>query len=177
MNDVRDPSGAPPEPGWRERLWDVGTAARRLAATRLAIFQEELAEKGGLVGKALGAFFVALLFATLAGLLLTALLAAVFAKLLGSAVLGILVTFVLYLAVAAAAGFFGAKRISRLRPFEFPATSREIDQDLEAVRRAAGIHEPEAGGEAVLPVPASPAGRVAAESAEDLEARFREGAG
>ena len=164
----------PPEPGWRERIWDVGSAARRLFATRVAIFQEELAEKGGLLGKALGALFVALLFATLAGLLLTALLAAVFAKLLGSAVLGILVTLVLYLAVAAAAGVFGAKRMSRLRPFEFPATGREIDRDLEAVRRAAGIHEPEAADDAALPIPVPPV-PGADTTDDDFETRFRHG--
>ena len=172
MRDARPPLDAPPEPGWRERIWDVGAAARQVFATRVAIFQEELAEKGGALGKALAGLFLALLFATLAGLLLTALLAAVFAKLFGSAVLGILATFVLYLAIAAGAGFFGVRKMSKLRPFEFPATASEIDRDLEAVRRAAGVGEP-AGPpeEPALPPPA------ASDSADDIEARLRQGAG
>jgi uncharacterized membrane protein YqjE len=160
------------EPGWRDRLWAIGSAAGRLIETRTAILQEELAEKGGLLGRGLVAFFVAALFGVIAGLLLTALLAAVLSRLLGGAILGILATFVLYLMIAGVAGWLGVRKLSRLRPFEFPATRREIDRDLEAVRNAAGVgegkpREPAAGHEAPAPGPVS---------TEEMEARLREGA-
>src|SRR4029077_13031166 len=53
-------------PGWREKLWAVGASAGRVFETRAAMFQEELAEKGTLLGKALTSLFVAILFGTLA---------------------------------------------------------------------------------------------------------------
>lgn len=174
MREERQEGPEPFEPGWRDRLWEIGAAARRLIETRTAILQEELAEKGGLLGRGLLAVFVALLFGVLAGLLLTALVAAGLSRLLGGPVLGILATLVLYLGVAAVAGWLAVKKLSRLRPFEFPATRREIDRDLEAVRRAAGVGQresqerPAGGGNA----PAS----GAAVSAEEMEARLREGA-
>jgi len=160
------------EPGWRDRLWAIGSAAGRLIETRAAILQEELAEKGGLLGRGLLAFFVAALFGVIAGLLLTALLAAVLSRLLGGPILGILATFVLYLVIAGVAGWIGVKKLSRLRPFEFPAARREIDRDLEAVRRAVGVGQRE---------PREPAGKQdaptpGAVSAEEMEARLREGA-
>lgn len=163
-----------PEPGWRERLWALGSALGRVAETRAKIFQVELQEKARSVGKAFAALVVALLFFVIAGLLLTALLAAVLSKLLGGPVLGILATLVLYLAVAGAAGYFGIRNLSRFRPFEFPATRREIDRDLEAVRRAAGVcvpGEPEPAEAERAPVPSR------LESAAEIEARLREGAG
>lgn len=160
------------EPGWRDRLWAIGSAAGRLIETRTAILQEELAEKGGLLGRGLAAFFVAALFGVIAGLLLTALLAAVLSRLLGGPILGILATFVLYIIIAGVAGWLGVKKMSRLRPFEFPATRREVDRDLEAVRRAVGVGEREPRESAGKP-DAPPPGPL---SAEEMEARLREGA-
>jgi len=161
-------------PGWREKLWAVGAAAGRVFETRAAMFQEELAEKGAFLGKALASLFVAILFGTLAGLLLTALLAAVFSRILGSPILGILATLVLYAGIAAAAGAFGVRQMSRVRPLDFPATRREIDRDLEAVKRAAGVDEKSDGekGSDDQPVPAR-----AGETPEEIEARLRESAG
>jgi uncharacterized membrane protein YqjE len=175
MRDETEDGPEPFEPGWRERLWAVGAALGRLLETRTAIFQEELAQKGDLLGKALLGFFVALLFGTIAGLLLTALLAALLARLFGSPVLGILVTLVLYLGVAAGAGAVAVKKLSRLRPFEFPATRSEIDRDLEAVRQAAGVgaREPRGEGPDTRDLPAGARG----ETTEEMEARLREGAG
>lgn len=174
MNEETRETPEPFEPGWRDRFWAIGAAAGRLIETRAAILREELAEKGGLLGRGLLAFLVALLFGGIAGLLLTALLAAVLSRLLGGPVLGILATLVLYLGVAAVAGWLAVDKLSRLRPLEFPATRREIDRDLEAVRRAAGVGQQEprdpAGGQDA-PAPG------AAVSAEEMEARLREGAG
>jgi uncharacterized membrane protein YqjE len=172
-----EPGAQPPAIGWRERLWSVGAAAGRVLETRIAIFQEELSAKGMELGKALAGLFVAVLFATLAGLLLTALLAAVLSKLLGGPVLGILATLVLYVAVAAVAGRIAVKKLTLLRPLEFPATRREIDRDLAAVKKAAGVGEPRgpddgSDGEGTLPGRGRPP-----EAPEDIEARLREGAG
>ena len=175
-DDPKIEGTAPFELGWRERLWTIGAAAGRLLQTRKAIFQEELSEKGSLLGKAFAGLFIALLFATLAGLLLTALLAAVLSRLLGGPILGILATFVLYVGVAALVGWLAVKKLSGVRPFDFPATGREIDRDLDAVKRAAGIGlpreepEPPPGG-------GTDEGEDAEEAAEDIEARLREGAG
>ena len=164
----------PRPPGWREKVWAVGAAVGRVLETRAAMFQEELAEKGALFGKGLAALLVAVLFGTLAGLLLTALLAAVLSRLFGSPILGILATLVLYLGIAAAAGVLGVRQMSRVRPLEFPATRREIDRDLEAVKRAAGVGgvEPAAGEKPdgfEGPIPAR-----SAETPEEIEARLRE---
>jgi uncharacterized membrane protein YqjE len=161
-------------PGWREKLWAVGAAAGRVFETRAEMFQEELAEKGALFGKALVSFLGAILFGALAGLLLTALLAAVLARLFGSPILGILATLVLYAGVAVGAGVFGVRQMSRVRPLDFPATRREIDRDLDAVKRAAGVGEKSDAekGPHDQPVPAR-----AGETPEEIEARLRESAG
>jgi hypothetical protein len=176
-DDPKIEGTAPFEPGWRERLWAVGAAAGRLLQTRKAIFQEELSEKGGLLGKAFAGLFIALLFATLAGLLLTALLAAVLSRLLGGPILGILATFVLYVGVAALVGWLAVKKLSGVRPFEFPATGREIDRDLDAVKRAAGVGLPREEEPEPPPGGGTDEGEGAEEAAEDIEARLREGAG
>jgi hypothetical protein len=177
MQDEIEDSPGPREPGWRDRLWAIGAAAGRLIDTRAEILQEELSRKSGILGGGLAAIFVALLFGTLAGLLLTALLAALLSRLLGGPILGILATLVLYLAVAGAAAWFGVRRLSQVRPFEFPATRREIDRDLEAVRRALGVGQD--GGQAAPPRSAAPPGSPegSAESAAEIEARLRESAG
>jgi uncharacterized membrane protein YqjE len=179
---AREPeeSSEAPEPGWRERFWRLGSAARRVVENRAAIFQEELREKTSALGKALASLGIAVLFFVLAGLLLTALLAAVLAKLLGSAVLGILATLVLYVLVGGVAAYVSVRALSRLRPFEFPATRREIDRDLEAVRRAAGVGERRAGGsadESVEPVETGPPEPRRAATAAEMEARLRESGG
>ena len=161
----------PFEPRWRDRLWAIGAAAGRLLETRKAILQEELSAKGQLLGKALLGLFVAVLFGTLAGLLLTALLAALLAKLLGSPALGILATLLIYVGIAAGAGFHAVKKLSDLKPFDFPETRREIDRDLDSVRRAAGV------GERPARAPDGPDLPVGDETPEEMEARLREGAG
>jgi uncharacterized membrane protein YqjE len=163
----------PQEPGWGERLWETGASLGRLIETRAAILQEELAEKGGVLGKALIGLSIALLFGTIAGLLLTALLAAFLARLLGSPILGILVTLLLYLGIASGTAAVAWKKLTRLRPFEFPATRREVDRDLDAVRRAAGIRERESH-ERGRPLTDA---RGREETPEEMEARLREGAG
>ncbi|HYB54413.1 MAG TPA: phage holin family protein [Thermoanaerobaculia bacterium] len=169
----QEPAGF--EPGWRDRLWAVGAASSRLLETRAAIFREELAEKGELFRAGLAGLFVAVLFGTIAGLLLAALLAAFLARLFGSPILGILATFLIFLGVAAGAGAIGVRKLSRMSPFEFPATRREIDRDVDAVRRAAGIGERERADEAT-DEPGRPLG-ASGETAEEIEARLREGAG
>lgn len=163
----------PFEPRWRDRLWAIGAAAARLLETRKAILQEELSAKAVALGKAFLGLSVAVLFGTLAGLLLTALLAALLARLLGSPVLGILATLLLYVGIAAGAGFHAVKKLSGLKPFEFPETRREIDRDLASVRRAAGIGErrDRAG------TPEDPDLPAGDESPEEMEARLRESAG
>jgi uncharacterized membrane protein YqjE len=176
MRDETEGGPEPSEAGWSDRIWAVAVAAGQLFETRTAIFQEELAEKGSVLARALLALFVALLFGTIAGLLVTALVAAILARLLGSPALGILATLVLYLGIATAAASIGWKKLSRLRPFEFPATGREVDRDIEAVARAAGIGEREPRGErSASPAPRDGTGRE--ETTEEMEARLREGAG
>lgn len=132
--DPIEPLDAVPEPGWKDRLDSAMRAAKALFATRAAIFKEELAEKGSLFGKAAVGLTIAALFGVLAVLLLTALIAALFAKLFGGPVAGITAALALYLLIAGVGGFFGLKSLSRVRPFEFPATRDEIRRDLEAVR-------------------------------------------
>ena len=130
-----------PDPGWKERLGAIQRAAKALFATRAEIFREELAEKGTLLGMAAAGFTLALLFASLALLLATALIAAVFAKLFGGPIAGVTAALVLYLAIAAAAGFFGVKKLTRLRPVDFPATRDELRKDLDAIREEAVVRD------------------------------------
>ncbi len=173
-----------PDPGWKDRIAAVKRAARALVATRAEIFREELAEKGSRLGKAAVGFSVAALFAVLGLLLATALVAAILAKLLGGPIAGLLTAFVLYVAVAAAAGFAGAKALSRARLFNFPATRAEIQRDLEAVRAPGpGGDQGPASADALAAERASATPeetdreeKVGAESpVSDLEERFRAG--
>ena len=175
--DAVEPLDAVPEPGWKDRIASAIRAARALFATRAAIFREELAEKGALFGKAAVGLSIAAVFGVFALLLLTALVAALFARLFGGPIAGITAAFVLYLAIAGGAGYFGWRSLSRVRPFDFPVTRDEIRRDLDAVREEAP--SPDEG-------PASP-DTLAAEGAsirpgeEDqvqttgLEERFRAG--
>ena len=86
---------------------------------------------------------------------------------------GILATLLIYVGIAAGAGVQAVKKLSGLKPFEFPETRREIDRDLESVRRAAGVGERPARGRAPEG-PDLPAGN---ETPEEMEARLRESAG
>src|SRR5262245_6406209 len=131
-----DPDEETPARSWGERLASLAETAQSLVATRLEIFQEELAVKSRDLGKGLAGVAVASAFAFGATLLLAALLAALLAKLFGSAVLGILVAMLLYLAVAGGAGYFAYKAFSQVRPTEFPATSRELARDVDAIGAA-----------------------------------------
>jgi uncharacterized membrane protein YqjE len=173
-----------PEPGWRDRIDAVHRAARALLSTRAEIFREELAEKGSLFGQGLAGIGLALAFALLSLILLTALVAAVLAKLLGSAIAGLAVALLLYLVVAAAAALFGVKRLSRVRPLDFPATRDELRKDLDAVREEprgagdepAGIARPDVvAAERASVRPGDYRHEGERSVAEDLEDRFRAG--
>lgn len=150
---------------WRERLGEAATAGRALVATRLEIFREEAAAKAVFAAKGLVGFVIAAALAVGAVLLAAALLAAVLAKLTNSVVLGILLAVVLYGAGAAAAGWFGWKSMSKVRPFEFPAASGEIARDVAAISEA--LAPPESWEEA------GPPGDGA--EVADLEERLRRG--
>jgi hypothetical protein len=152
---------------WSRRLTDLLEAGKKLLSTRTAILGEELGVKAGILGRGLGGLFLAAAFGGLALLLFTAWIAALFTKLLGGPVAGILAAFVLYLAVAAAAAVYGVKSLSRVKPFEFPATSGELRKDWEALR-ASAAPEP-TPGEPSEPPPGSPP------TEDDLEARYRAG--
>ncbi|HYR45645.1 MAG TPA: phage holin family protein, partial [Thermoanaerobaculia bacterium] len=77
----------PKDIGWKEKLRTALEAGRSLFATRAAIFREELAEKGVLLGRGFAGLVLALIFGWLALLLLTAFIAVLLSRLLGSAVL------------------------------------------------------------------------------------------
>jgi len=165
-----------PDPGWKDRIDAVKRAARALLATRAEIFREELAQKGSNLGKAAAGLSLAAVFAVLGLLLLTALVAAVLARLFGGPIAGLLAAFVLYMAVAAAAAFFGAKALGRVRLFDFPATRDEIRRDLEAVREEGSPRdEGPASAEALAAERASVAPEDQEPPVSDIEERFRAG--
>ena len=164
------------DPGWKDRIDAVKRAARALLATRAEIFREELAQKGSNLGKAAAGLSLAAVFAVLGLLLLTALVAAVLARLFGGPIAGLLAAFVLYMAVAAAAAFFGAKALGRVRLFDFPATRDEIRRDLEAVREEGSPRdEGPASAEALAAERASVAPEDQESPVSDMEERFRAG--
>lgn len=160
--------GAGPR-GWRARIAEVSEAGGSLLATRFEILREELGGKTSFLGK--GLFAMGLCFALGIGalLLFAALLVAVFAGLLKSVALGILAALLLYGAAAAVFARLGWNALSKVAPFDFPATREEIARDWAAVREAACDAEeaPEAGTES--------SGEDAG-SVEDIEERFRAGA-
>jgi len=165
-----------PDPGWKDRIDAVKRAARALLATRAEIFREELAQKGSNLGKAAAGLSLAAVFAVLGLLLLTALVAAVLARLFGGPIAGLLAAFVLYMAVAAAAAFFGAKALGRVRLFDFPATRDEIRRDLEAVREEGSPRdEGPVSAEALAAERASAAPEDQESPVSDIEERFRAG--
>lgn len=155
---------------WSRRLNGFLEAGRRLLATRAAILREELGAKGALLGRGIIGLVVAAAFAGMALLLLTAWIAVALSSLLGSPVWGVLAAFVLYAAVAAAAGIFGTKALSRVKPFDFPVTSEEIRKDWSALRASAKPEPPDPG-------PAREETELARSQTlrDDLEARFRAG--
>ena len=141
------------------RLAAARAKAAALAATRAAIFREELEEKGAQAAWAMAGFAVALFFGAFALLLATALIAALLSKLLGGPVAGVAATLALYLAIAAAGAVVGARAAARVQPLAFPATGAELARDAEVLSAAA----------APLPEPEREDGE------EDVEARFRAG--
>jgi hypothetical protein len=159
--------GEEAEQGWREHLAEVSAAASRLAATRLAMFREELSVKAVFVARGFAFTVVAAAMAVGTLLMAAALIAAVLAKLLGSVILGILATVVIYGAGAAAAAWAGIKALTRVRPFDYPATAEELARDREAV--SAALAPPEPLGEAI------PVGTPGQAPIEDLDERFRAG--
>lgn len=168
------------EPGWMERLDAIRRATRAVLATRAEIFREELAEKGSLFGKGLAGISLALAFAGLSLLVLTALVAALLARLFGGPIAGIAATLVLYLLITASAALFGMKKLARVKPLDFPATRDELRKDFDALRKAPpGSDEGAASSEGLAEEKASirPGGAGSGDRAiaEDLEDRFRAG--
>ncbi len=163
--------------GWKERLSAAWNAAASLVSTRIQIFQQELSRKTGFAARGAAGIILGLVFGWLALLLLTALVAALLVLLFGHLWAGLLVAFVLYLAVAAGAVAFGIKSLSRVRPFDFPATSEELKKDWSAIRRSAspgeGVVAPPAP-ERVVPTPYR---APAPPPIDNLEERFRAGSG
>jgi uncharacterized membrane protein YqjE len=176
-----------PDPGWKERFAGVKRSASSLLSTRVAIFREELAEKGSLFGQAAAGLALGLAFASLALVLLTALVAAVLSRLLGGPIAGLAASLFLYLAIAAGAAAFGVKKLGRVRPFDFPVTREELRKDFDAVREQDTLNgEGPASPEALAAEGASfRRGEGGAERNErdeethayevDLEERFRAG--
>jgi uncharacterized membrane protein YqjE len=156
-------------PGFVARLDRLISALTELLATRSQILGRELSEKGLRLARGSAAAAVAAILAFLTFLLFAALVAAIFARLFGSAWAGILAALVLYAAGAAAAAMLAVREFGRVRPLDFPMTSRELGRDWEAVRRAAGVE----GKPAVSEPP--PAVSAPAPAAEDFEERLRRG--
>lgn len=156
-------------PGFVARLDRLISAAAELLSTRSQILGEELSQKGKYMGRGVVAAAVAATLGFLAFLLLAGLIAAFFARILGSAWAGVLAALVLYAAGAVGAAILAVRSFARVRPLDFPVTSREIARDWEAVRRAAGVAPaPEASRTARTTADAAPA-------AEGFEERLREG--
>lgn len=144
-----------------QRVAAAREKAAALAATRAAIFREELADKGAFAAKAVAGFAAAAFFGSLALILATALIAALFSRLFGSAILGVAATLGLYLAIAAVGAVLGWRALERVQPLDFPATSAELAVDFDALAAAVAA-PPEDDFEE-------------GEGDEDLEGRFREG--
>ncbi len=121
---------------WGERFAEAAASAQALLDTRLEIFREEASAKAVFASKGLLAIAIAATLGFGALLLLAALLAAVFAQLFGNVALGILAAVIVYAGGTAAAGWFGWKALTRVKPTEFPATAGELSEDWKAVRAA-----------------------------------------
>ncbi len=162
--------GEDDERSWRDRWREVLSAGRSLAATRAAILREELSVKALLAAKGFVAVVAALALGVGVLLLGAALLVAVFAGLLKSLALGILATLVLYAAATVVLARIGWSALTRVEPFDFPATREELVRDWEAVQSALSA-DPGTEGEA------DDGGADEAEAAAiDLEERYRAGA-
>ena len=153
-------------PRWSVRLDRLISSLSALLTTRSEITGMELSEKASYLGRGLAGAVIAAILGFLAFLLAAGLIAAVFARILGSAWAGVLVTLVLYAAGAAAAAVWAVRQLGRVRPLEFPMTSREISRDWEVVRRAMGVEN-----EPAAPISAKAPSRVA--SSDDMEERLR----
>lgn len=171
-----------PDPGWRERLNSIRRTARALVKTRAEIFREELAGKGSLAARGIAGVVLALAFASLALVLLTALVAMIFTRLFGGPIAGLAAALVLYLLIAAGAGFFGAKRLARVRPLDFPITSDELRKDFGSLREEVPVRdEGRASSQVLAAERASIRPEESGEKSEhrsrevDLEERFRAG--
>jgi len=125
--------GEEAERGWSDRLGEVSAAGRALLGTRLAILREELSGKAVLAARGLVVVVAAAALGIGALLLAAALVAALFARLTHSVILGILAAVILYGTGAAVAAWYGWKALSRVRPFEFPASTEEISRDVQAI--------------------------------------------
>jgi uncharacterized membrane protein YqjE len=168
MNSERaELPGEEPERGWREHLAEVSTAVSRLLSTRLAIFREEASAKAAALARGFAFTVVAAAMAVGTLLMAAALIAAVLAKLLGSLILGILATVVIYGAGAGVAAWAGIKALSRVKPFDFPATAEELARDRDTVAAALAPEEPV---DAAIPVTSR-----GEPTMDDLEDRFRAG--
>jgi len=163
-----------PGRSWRDRVAGLAEIAQSVIATRLAIFEQEFNTKAALLGKGFAAVTAAAALAVVALLLLAALLAALFSQLFHNVALGILVSMLLYAGAAAWAGYFAWKSFSQIKPTEFPATSRELARDAEAIRAAlAQDPDPEEGPDPDMRNDGRP---EAERDVSDLEARLRAGA-
>jgi uncharacterized membrane protein YqjE len=154
-------------PRWLLRLDRLISSLSALLSTRSEIAGAELSEKAGYLGRGVAGAVIAAILGFLAFLLAAGLVAAVFARILGSAWAGVLATLVLYAGGAAAAAAWAVRQLARVKPLEFPMTSRELARDWEAVRRAAGIDSERA---AAVPAKTPSAGKPVS---EDLDERLR----
>ncbi len=168
MRDIGREEDAEERATWVRKIQEYLETGRRLLSTRAAILREELGVKGGFLARGLGGLVAAAAFASMALLLLTAWIAVALSALFGSPVWGVLAAFVLFAAVAAGAGMFGMKALSRVKPFEFPVTSGEIRKDWNALWSSAN---PEPPG----PVEPEETKLAPPVLRDDLEERFRAG--
>jgi hypothetical protein len=142
-----------------ERVAAAREKAAALAATRAAMFREELADKGAYAAKAVAGFAAAAFFGSLTLLLATALFAALLSSLFNSAIAGVGATLVFYLVIAAAGAILGWRALGRVQPLDFPATGAELARDFDALATAAAPEKDEGDLE---------------DDEDDLEERFRE---
>jgi hypothetical protein len=147
-----------------QRVAAAREKAAALAATRAAMFREELADKGASAAKAMAGFAAAIFFGSLTLLLATALLAALLSRLFGSAIAGVAATLVLYLAIAAAGAILGWRALGRVQPLDFPETGAALAGDFDALATAAAAAPEDEDGDL-----------EDGEDEDDLEERFREG--
>ena len=170
MSDAEGESDEAQRETWARRLDGFLESGRRLLSTRAAILREELGAKGALLVRGIIGLVAAAALAGMALLLLTAWIAVVLSSLLGSPVWGVLITFVLFAAVAAAAGVFGMKALSRVKPFDFPVTSEEVRKDWNALWSSAKPEPP-------VPAETQPEAKLSPSQPlrDDLEERFRAG--